>query len=106
MAVADLPKGAAEVEKARVRFKKRSQITLPKSIVDALNLREGDQLDVRLEDGRIILEPTITIPRSQAWFWSEKWQAMEGEAEEDLRAGRVHSFKSADELIDWLESDE
>lgn len=49
----------------QVRFNKRSQVTIPKAIVDQLKLQEGDQLVVKLDGGKIVLEPTITILRSE-----------------------------------------
>jgi len=29
---------------------------------------------------------------AQAWFWSERWQRLEGEAQADIDAGRVRHF--------------
>lgn len=49
----------------KVRFNRRSQVTIPKAIVDHLNLKEGDHLDVRIESGKIIMEPTIILLRSE-----------------------------------------
>lgn len=48
-----------------IKFNKRSQVTIPKKIVDSLQLIEGDQLIIKVEHGRIILEPTVTVLRSQ-----------------------------------------
>lgn len=42
--------------------------------------------------------------RSQAWFWSPEWQQAEEEATEDIEAGRVLTFATADEAIEALES--
>jgi AbrB family looped-hinge helix DNA binding protein len=38
-----------------IRFKKKSQMTIPKDIVDALGLHEGDQLSCHLEAGKLYL---------------------------------------------------
>jgi AbrB family looped-hinge helix DNA binding protein len=90
-----------------IRFKKKSQVTIPKDIVQVLGLEEGDTLDCRLEDGKIVLVPTIAVPKDQTWFWTEKWQEGEREAEEDIRAGRVsESFDDVDELLDSLKGDD
>lgn len=87
----------------KIRLNKRSQITLPKSIMERLHLEEGDPLFIELdEQGRIIIEPMISIPRSQAWFWTESWQAMEKEAEEDYHAGRFQTIGSQEELKDYF----
>lgn len=91
----------------RIRLKRKSQVTIPKSIIDKLNLTEGDQFEVEVDEkGRIILEPMISIPRSQTWFWMDVWQEGEREAEEDIKSGRVHRFDSADDLIAWMDPDD
>jgi hypothetical protein len=44
-----------------------------------------------------------TIDKDQAWFWTERWQKKETEAEEDIKKGRVKSFASVEELFDEIE---
>lgn len=85
-----------------VRFKKKAQVTIPYDFVQELNLKEGDNLECRLENGKIVIVPVVSIPKDQAWFWSEEWQEGEREAEEDIKAGRVHSFDDAEEAVEWL----
>ena len=43
---------------------------------------------------------------SQAWYWTEEWQAGESEAALDIAAGRVKHFNSVEELIANLNSPE
>ena len=45
----------------------------------------------------------LAIPVDQAWFWSERWQAMEREADEDIAAGRVSEAMTVDEFLEHLE---
>ena len=33
------------------------------------------------------------------WYWTPEWQAMEDEADEDWKAGRISSYKSVDEFL-------
>lgn len=40
----------------------RGQVTLPVDMRKALNLKGGDALEVAIEDGRIILQPVMTLP--------------------------------------------
>jgi hypothetical protein len=42
-------------------------------------------------------------PQSWAYFWTRKWQEGEREADEDIKAGRVKTFDSVEELISDLE---
>jgi AbrB family looped-hinge helix DNA binding protein len=44
-----------------VVLREKSQITLPKEIVDSLKLKKGDYLDVTIEDGKIIITPVLII---------------------------------------------
>src|SRR5258708_23210225 len=65
----------------------RGTITIPQDVRDRLDLAEGDQLIVTVEDDRIVLTPTSLIPDDQAWFWTPEWQAREQEADEAIRRG-------------------
>lgn len=86
------------------KLRERSQITLPAEIVKKLKLHPGDNLDVFVEDDKIIVKPVLIIDRSQAWFWSQKWQEKEREVEEDIKNKKIHKAKDVDELIKKLES--
>jgi len=41
--------------------------------------------------------------KSQAYFWTKEWQEAEREASEDIRAGRVKTFDTTEELIKELD---
>ena len=45
----------------------------------------------------------LPVPADQRWFWTERWQAMEREADEDIAAGRVLEFEDADAFLAHLE---
>lgn len=86
----------------KLTIKKRGQVTIPKNIRDLLGLNEDDQLELVIEDGKIVLQPIMTIAKDQAWFWSPKWQQGEKEAEEDIKNERVTTFDNADSAIAFL----
>jgi antitoxin MazE len=85
------------------QLRNRSQITLPSEIVKKMRLQEGDNLDIILEDDRIMIKPVLVIDRSQSWFWSKKWQQSEKEADEDIQRGKVQKAKNVKELIRKLD---
>jgi AbrB family looped-hinge helix DNA binding protein len=88
-----------------LQIRENGQITLPTSIRRQTNLKAGDLLEVSVnEDGTICLIPKVAIDRSQAYFWTKRWQDGEREAEEDISAGRVKKFDNVDDLINDLES--
>lgn len=84
-----------------IRLGQRGTITIPKELRGGLD--EGMLFEaVRREDGVIELHPQRVIDASQAWFWTERWQQMEREADEDIAAGRVTTFDDVDSLLAHL----
>jgi antitoxin MazE len=86
------------------QLRNRSQVTLPNEIVKKMRLQKGDNLDIILEEDKIIIKPILVIDRSQSWFWSKKWQEMEKETDDDIKHGRVQKAKNIKELIQKLGS--
>ncbi len=86
-----------------LQVRSNGQITLPTAIRRQARLKEGDILEVIVEeDGSIHLIPKVAIDRAQAYIWTEQWQSGEREAEEDLRLGRYQDYDSVDDLIEAL----
>jgi antitoxin MazE len=85
-----------------VQVRKKAQITLPQEIRKKLGIEEGDFIDFEDHDGEIVLRAKKLIDNDQAWFWTKRWQEGEREAEEDIKAGRVHSFATFEEGIAFL----
>ena len=80
------------------------QIAIPKDVVAELGLKVEDYLDVRVEDGRIVLEPQVIVPRDQSYFFAPDWQKDEKEAAQDIRKGRVTRTKDVQGLIKKLDA--
>jgi len=88
-----------------LQIRSNGQITLPTAVRRKANLKEGDLLEIAIEiDGSIRLTPQTAIDRSQAYFWTKRWQEGERQAEKDIKAGRVKKFDNVDDLIADLES--
>ena len=84
---------------------RNGQITLPASVRKQLGIEEGDLVEIEVEDEKAVLMPKKLVDKSQAYFWTRKWQEGEREADEDIKAGRVKTFDTADELIKDLDED-
>jgi len=82
---------------------RHGQITLPASVRERLGIEEGDLVEIDVEDERAVLIPKKLVDKSQAYFWTRKWQKGERAADEDIKAGRVKTFGSVDELIKELD---
>lgn len=89
-----------------IRMRKKSQVTIPKQFTEALDINEGDRLEVRLEEGRLVIVPMVEVPKDQAWFWTKEWQQAEEEASAEVEAGRTKEFDNINEALVWLDSDE
>jgi bifunctional DNA-binding transcriptional regulator/antitoxin component of YhaV-PrlF toxin-antitoxin module len=86
-----------------VRLGQRGTVTIPRELRVGLN--EDTLFEaIRRDDGVIELRPQHVIDASQAWFWTERWQRMEREADEDIAAGRVTTFEDVDSLLAHLDT--
>ncbi len=85
-----------------IQVRKKAQVTLPQSVRRALNIEEGDFLDVSVKDSQIVLRVKKLVDKEQAWFWTRRWQEGEKEAEADIKAGRIHTFDSSKEVVAFL----
>mgnify|MGYP005859380931 CR=1 FL=1 len=89
----------------KVKLCVKRQVTLPKSLVEQLKLKPGETLEAyATDDLGIVLVPTKKIPKDQRWFWTEAWQRRYREALEDVKAGRVKTFETIEDLIRDLRS--
>lgn len=88
---------------SRAQLRKKSQITLPQGVRDALHLSEGDEVEFTVHaDGEVTLRGMTVIPTEQRWFWTEEWQAGEREASEEIAAGNTIVYESAEEFLGHL----
>lgn len=84
---------------------RHGQITLPASVRKRLGIEEGDLVEIEIEDEKAVLMPKKLVDKSQAYFWTRKWQEGEREADEDIKAGRTKTFDKVDGLINDLDGD-
>ncbi len=97
---------AAEVKTYLLSVQSRGTVALPADLRRRLHL-DGPEAQVRLIDhgnGRVELVPVVAVPADQAWFWTDRWQAMEREADADVITGRGTVVDGVDELIAHLDS--
>ena len=82
-----------------LKVQKNKNITLPMWLMQHFRIGAGDF--VRLEETKqgVLLRPAKLIDPSQAYFWTKEWQEGERDAEADIRAGRVKTFKNVKALM-------
>ncbi|OPL16364.1 MAG: hypothetical protein AVO38_08435 [delta proteobacterium ML8_D] len=91
-----------------MKISAKRQISLPKKIMTALNLKPGDEIEFQIKGDSVRLVPirTIKVPREQAWFWTPEWQTKEMEVEEDLRRCEYKDFENVKDLLKDLHSED
>lgn len=79
----------------------RGVIALPAELRRRLHLDQpGAQLEfAERDDGTIEVRGVLPVPADQAWFWTDRWQAMEREVDEHVAAGRVTRHDSVDDFL-------
>ena len=74
------------------RIGQRRQVVIPKAVFEALQLREGDFLEVSIESGRLAMRPKRLVDLDDFLSADEGAKVSQGEAQ--LRAGRSKSWRT------------
>ena len=82
-----------------VTLRPNGQVTLPADVRATVHAEAGDVFIAEVSDDAIILRPKKLIDASQAYFWTEEWQAGEREASTEIAKGQTKRFRSAEALI-------
>ena len=77
----------------------KSQITIPKELVDKLGLSEGDKLEISEMDGIICIMPVAVYPKKYVDELREEIQA----TKEKIATGQQPVFDTVDALFARLE---
>ena len=101
-------KESASNERYVRKVGERSQVTIPKDIVDYLQLKEGDQVSVVRERGHILIEPVKMVPKNALYYEVGKddeyitagdIEEAAAEALEDYQTGKLKKYKSAHDVF-------
>jgi antitoxin PrlF len=84
-------------------FRSKGQITIPREMREAAHLEEGDPVEIEMVPEGLLIRPKKLVDASQAWFWTQGWQAGEREATEDIEKGRTEVFGNEEEFLASLE---
>ena len=89
-----------------MKISPQGQIRIPKKIMEKYGIQKGDYLEVDAMKGQIVLKPRKLIDPTQGWYWTEEWQQMEKEADEDLTDGRYRDFEALEGLLKDLKNED
>lgn len=90
-----------EVINMLTEFRKKSQITIPKYLVEKLGLTEGDKLEITEKDGVIQIMPVIVYPKK--YINNLKDEIIDIKTK--IKIGEQPVFDNVDELFEHLDSE-
>lgn len=82
-----------------VELKAKSQVTIPKDIVNSMELNQGDQFEVIEDNGKIVLVPVSIYPEHVI----KNLKAEVKEIKESIKNGTQPVFDSIDSLFEELD---
>ncbi|MBS6524516.1 MAG: AbrB/MazE/SpoVT family DNA-binding domain-containing protein [Peptoniphilaceae bacterium] len=82
-----------------VGLKAKSQVTIPKDIVQSMELNQGDQFEVTEDNGKIVLVPVAVYPEHVI----RSLKAEVKEIKESIKNGNQLVFDSIDSLFEELD---
>ena len=82
-----------------VELKAKSQVTIPKDIVQSMELNQGDQFEVTEVNGKIVLVPVAVYPEHVI----RSLKAEVKEIKESIKNGNQPVFDSIDTLFEELD---
>ena len=82
-----------------VELKAKSQVTIPKDIINSMELNQGDQFEVKEENGKIIFIQLVIYPENII----KNLKAQVNEIKESIKNGDTPVFDSIDSLFEELD---
>lgn len=88
---------------AQIPLGEDNTLELPQEL--CIGLDEGIPFTILQRPDRVI-ELRLNEPPdpTQQWYWTDRWQQMEREADEDIAAGRVASFDTVEDFLTNLDA--
>ena len=82
-----------------VELKAKSQVTIPKDIVNSMDLNQGDQFEVIEDNGKIVLVPVAIYPEHVI----KELKNQVNEIKNSIKNGEQPVFDSIDSLFEDLD---
>lgn len=76
-------------------LKDKSQVTIPKVVVNELGLERGDMFDVVVENGVVMFIPVVVYPKTKA----DELEALAQQARIDAASGNADIYDNVEDLI-------
>ena len=82
-----------------VELKTKSQVTIPKEIVEKLDLSKGDRFEIYEEEGKIVLVPVVVYPE----YVMEDLKNSIYEVKKQIENGEKPLFDNIEDLFEELD---
>ena len=76
-------------------LKDKSQVTIPKAVVNELGLQRGDMFDIVVDNGAVMMVPVVFYPKAKA----EELEALADVARESVAAGEAAVYDDVEDHI-------
>lgn len=80
-------------------LRSRSQITIPKTVIKELNIKEGDKFEIETIDGEIRLIPIVVYPKK----YVEELENEVKKVKEQIANGKARVYNTTEELFAHLD---
>lgn len=77
----------------------KSQITIPKVVINKLGIKEGDKLEITERNGVIQIMPVVVYPKK----YVEQLKVEIAEIKDELKKGTRSAYNNLDSLFEALE---
>ena len=84
-----------------ISINERGSITLPATLRKELSIQTGDNLEVFVENGNIVLIPVEIIPKRI--MLTQQGKQKELAAQKEINTGKITSFDTVTDLIEDLQ---
>ena len=82
-----------------IELRRKSQITIPKDLIEKLGISEGDQLEITEKDGVIIIMPVVVYPKNYIRDLKDEIT----DIKRKIELGKQPIFDGVDELFEHLD---
>lgn len=76
-------------------LKDKSQVTIPKAVVNELGLQRGDMFDIVVDNGAVMMVPVVVYPKAKA----EELEALAAAARKSVAADEAAVYDDVEDLI-------
>lgn len=88
---------------ALVKVKQNYQITIPYNLRKKLKLDVGDYMEIKNQEGDIVLKPVKLIHPGHEYFYTKEWQQGEAQADKDILSEDVLGpFENVEDSLEAL----